>query len=140
MSYDNGSVSGLRRADLARATGCNLETIRYYEKHGVLPEPRRRSNGYRVYGPEDVARLGFVMRGRELGFTLEEIKGLLDLVDGGTLSCAEVKSRAERHMETIALKIADLSRIHAVLGKTVADCHGEDRPQCAVIDALMPAG
>src|SRR3546814_9163642 len=70
----------LQRADLAKATGCNLETIRYYEKTGLLAEPLRSAKGYRLYGEKDVRRLRFIMRARALGFTIEEIRGLLMLV------------------------------------------------------------
>ncbi|MFN3615358.1 MAG: MerR family transcriptional regulator, partial [Rubrimonas sp.] len=81
---------GLQRAALARRTGCNLETIRYYEKIGMMPEPPRTEAGYRIYDERHVSRLRFILRGRELGFTIEEIRGLLGLVDGGTQTCTEV--------------------------------------------------
>ena len=81
---DRDSRSGLQRAKLAQATGCNLETIRYYEKIGMLRDPPRTASGYRVYDDSDVSRLRFILRARELGFAIEEIRGLLELVDGGT--------------------------------------------------------
>jgi MerR family mercuric resistance operon transcriptional regulator len=85
---DHVSGRGLQRAELARRTGCNLETIRYYEKIGVMPDPPRTTSGYRVYDDSHASRLRFVLRARELGFTIEQIRGLLDLVDGGTRTCA----------------------------------------------------
>lgn len=126
----------LRRADLARATGCNLETIRYYEGIGLLPPPARTAAGHRTYDAVDVQRLRFIMRARDLGFTLEETRDLLALVDGGFQTCGEVQAIAARHLDSIAAKIADLKRIQRVLSETVAQCSGEGTPECAVIDAL----
>ena len=87
---DNRSVKALRRVDLARATGCNLETIRYYETVGIMPDPPRTAKGYRCYDDIHVRRLKFVMRSRDLGFSLEEIRGLLGLVDDRAQTCAQV--------------------------------------------------
>lgn len=126
----------LQRADLAKATGCNLETIRYYEKTGLLAEPLRSAKGYRIYGGSDLRRLRFIMRARALGFTIEEIRGLLTLVDGGTQTCAEVKARTELHLADVRAKIADLRRIETILADTAAQCSGDAVPQCAVLDAL----
>ena len=91
MKNRHRSVKVLRRGDLARLTGCNLETIRYYENIGVMPEPPRSSKNYRVYDDRHVARLCFIMRARELGFTLDEVRDLLALVDGGAQTCGEVQ-------------------------------------------------
>jgi len=136
---DNRSVKSLRRVDIARATGCNLETIRYYEKVGIMPDPPRTANGYRCYDDTHVRRLKFVMRSRDLGFSLEEIRGLLGLVDDRSQTCAQVQSVAEAHLEDVQAKIADLTRIERVLSKTVARCTGDAAPECAVIDALLEA-
>jgi len=139
MPRHHRTVSGLRRIDLARATGCNLETIRYYEKVGVMPDPPRTIKGYRVYDATHVSRLGFVMRARDLGFTLEEVRSLLDLVDGGVQTCAGVQVVATKHLENIRAKIGDLQRIEHALSETVTKCSGEDVPNCAVVDALSAA-
>lgn len=139
MTTTQSSTANLRRIDLSRATGCNIETIRYYETIGILPSPPRTAKGYRVYDHEHVSRLGFVMRARELGFTLEEVRGLLSLVDGDGLTCGEVQRRAQAHLDDVAARIADLQSIQSVLAGTVAKCTGKDVPECAVIDALMPA-
>lgn len=127
---------GLQRAELARRTGCNLETIRYYEKIGMMPDPPRTAAGYRVYDGGHVSRLQFILRARELGFTIEEIRGLLALVDGGNQTCADVKERTERHLREVRAKIADLKRIEKVLTATAARCSGEEVPECAVLEAL----
>lgn len=133
---DHVSGKGLQRAELARLTGCNLETIRYYEKIGMMPDPRRTGTGYRIYDDAHVMRLRFILRARELGFSLDEVRGLLGLVDGGTQTCAEVKERTERHLADVRAKIADLKRIEKVLAKTAAQCSGDDVPECPVLDAL----
>ena len=136
MKNDHRSVKILRRGDLARLTGCNLETIRYYETIGVMPEPPRSSKNYRVYDDTHVTRLRFVMRARELGFTLDEVRDLLAMVDGGQQTCGEVQALATAHLATVRAKIADLRRIEHVLSSTLAQCTGDDVPECPVIDAL----
>ena len=136
---DHVSGKGLKRADLARRTGCNLETIRYYETVGIMPDPPRTPKGYRSYDDTHVRRLKFVMRSRDLGFSLEEIRGLLGLVDDRTQTCAQVQTVAEAHLKDVKAKIADLERIERVLSETVARCTGDAAPECAVIDALLEA-
>jgi len=136
MMGDHVFGKGLQRAELARLTGCNLETIRYYEKIGMLPDPPRTAAGYRVYAEGHVSRLRFILRARELGFSLEETRGLRELADGDNQSCAEVNERTERHLADVRSKIADLRRIERVLAATAAKCSGEDVPQCPVLDAL----
>lgn len=134
----NNQVSGkgLHRGELAQRTNCNLETIRYYEKIGLLPDPPRSANGYRIYDESHVRRLRFILRARELGFAIEEIRGLLQLVDGGNQTCAEVKARTEKHLADVRTKIADLRRIERVLATTAASCSGDDVPECPVLEAL----
>jgi Cu(I)-responsive transcriptional regulator len=129
-------VKNLLRAGLARATGCNLETIRYYENIGVMPEPPRTPKGFRIYDDSHIRRLRFVMRMRELGFTLQEVRGFLTLVDGGTQTCAEVLERTQSHLSEVRAKITDLQGIEKVLAETAAQCSGGDVPDCPVLDAL----
>ena len=136
MDVNHRKVRIIRRSDLARLTGCNLETIRYYESIGVMPEPPRTSTNYRAYDDSHVARLRFVMRSRDLGFTLEEIRDLLGLGDGGLHTCAEVKQKTEAHLAEVRAKIADLRRVETVLSATAARCSGGEAPDCAIIDLL----
>lgn len=133
---DHVSVKGMKRGQLARQTGCNLETIRYYEKIGLMPDPPRTASGYRVYDETHVVRLRFILRGRELGFSVEDIRGLLGLVDRGTQTCAEVQDLTERHLKDVRAKIADLRRIEKVLAETAAQCSGDKVPTCPVLEAL----
>lgn len=136
MRMNHEIARGLRRGEMAQRTGCNLETIRYYEKIGLLPEPPRRANGYRAYDHTHTRRLRFILRGRELGFGIEEIRGLLMLVDGGNQTCGEVQQRTELHLADVRGKIADLQRIERVLSSTAAQCSGEDVPECPILEAL----
>lgn len=136
MSDDHAIASGLKRSDLARLTGCNLETIRYYESVGLMPDPPRTASGHRRYGAPHVERLNFVMRARELGFTMEEIRGLLTLVDRGSHTCAEVERMGRHHLDVVRAKIRDLQAIEAVLAETIARCTGTDTPDCPLLDVL----
>jgi len=127
---------GLLRAQLATLTGCNLETIRYYEKVGLLPAPPRSANGYRVYPPDLVRRLRFILRARDLGFSMEEIRSLLSLTDRGIQTCAEVQARTEVHLADTRRRIADLRRMERILAKTILECSGGAVPECAVLEIL----
>ena len=133
---DHERESGFTRGDLARATGCNIETIRYYEQIGLLPDPPRTDAGYRIYSAAHATRLRFILRARELGFSMEDIRGLMGLEDGAAPTCAEVKERTERHLADVRGKIADLRRIEKVLSVTAAQCSGEDVPECPVLETL----
>ena len=127
----------ITRGKLAKKTGCNLETIRYYEKIGLMPEPVRSAAGYRQYNETHERRLRFIMRGRELGFGIENVRSLLNLVDRKVVSCGEVSQLAKQHLDTVHQKIEDLRRIEEALSATVLSCSGEDVPECPVIDALF---
>jgi MerR family mercuric resistance operon transcriptional regulator len=133
---DHDRESGFTRGDLARATGCNIETIRYYEKTGLLPDPPRTSAGYRNYSAAHATRLRFILRARELGFSMEGIRGLMGLEDGAAPTCAEVKERTKRHLADVRARIADLRRIEAVLAATASRCSGAEVPDCPVLDAI----
>ncbi len=132
----HGLRQGLQRAELAKRTSCNLETIRYYEKIGLMPDPPRGASGYRLYDERHASRLRFILRARELGFSVEEVRGLLQLVDGGHQTCAEVKARTEQHLVDVRAKIADLRRVERVLAMTTAACSGKSVPDCPILEAL----
>ena len=124
---------------LSKYTGCNIETIRYYERIGLLPSPPRSAGGHRLYGESHLKRLTFIRRGRELGFSLDDIRALLGLVDGGGYTCAEVKTVTLDHIDEVRRKLADLRRLERVLKDMAAQCEGGDVPDCPVIDALFRA-
>jgi len=134
---ESAPAKGLQRAELARRTGANLETVRYYEKAGLLPEPPRMANGYRSYDTAHERRLRFVLRARELGFSLDEIRALLRLVDERDRPCAEVRSLAAIHLQDVRAKIADLKRMERVLKDVVAQCGDGTLPECPLIEALF---
>ncbi|MCG7354490.1 MerR family transcriptional regulator [Roseomonas mucosa] len=120
---------------LSEGTGVNIETIRYYERIGMLPAPPRSQGGHRLYGSELRNRLAFIRRSRELGFTLDEIRNLLGLVEGG-YTCGEVRDAALTHLKDIRSKIADLRRMERILAETAARCEGGTTPECPIIDVL----
>lgn len=121
--------------ELSRRTGCNIETIRYYERIGLLPTPSRRGR-FRSYAREDVARLSFVRRARELGFTLDEVRALLGLANGGESRCADVRDLAASHLKDVRERIADLERMERVLADSVRACDAGLEPGCPLLDAL----
>ena len=122
---------------LSRQTRCNIETIRYYERIGLLPAPPRSDGGHRLYGQNHLKRLTFVRRSRELGFKLQEVRGLLQLVDGGDYTCAEVKALTLDHVVEVRRKIADLRKMERVLKDMASQCENEQIPSCPIIDALF---
>lgn len=122
---------------LAKRSACNVETIRYYERIGLLPPPQRSANGYRVYGADAARRLGFIRRCRELGFSLDDVRMLLGLIDGGRYSCDEVKKITLHHRDAVRAKILDLRRLERSLSGIAADCRGGTAPPCPIIDALL---
>lgn len=136
MAPDHGTASDLKRSELAARTGCNIETIRYYESVGLMPDPPRSPAGHRRYGAAHVKRLGFVMRARELGFSMEEIRGLLSLVDRGSHTCAEVEQRGRHHLDVVRAKLRDLQRIESLLAETISRCSGTSTPDCPLLDIL----
>lgn len=127
----------LTRGALSKCTGCNIETIRFYEQIGLLPPPPRSPGGHRIYGTEHLKRLAFVRRSRELGFTLNEIRGLLELVDGRAYSCAEIKALTLDHLRGVRQKIADLEKLDQVLRELAEQCSDDEVPDCPIIDALF---
>ncbi len=129
----------LLRRDLARLTGVNPETIRYYEQIGLLPAVPRRANGYRVYDARHVRRLRFVARARELGFSLAEIRMLLALADGSEgEDCAHVQAITRRHLALVRDRIRDLERIAAVLETHLARCaQAAEAPTCPFLETLF---
>lgn len=122
--------------ELSRQSGVHIETIRYYEKSRLLPPPPRSAGGHRLYSESQLKRLAFIRRSRELGFTLDEIRKLLGLVEGG-YTCGLVKETALAHLKDIRRKIADLRRMERSLAGTVARCGSDAAPDCPIIDVLF---
>jgi Cu(I)-responsive transcriptional regulator len=122
--------------ELSNATGTNIETIRYYERIGLLPAPARTAANYRSYGDGHRTRLTFVRHSRDLGFTIEEIRSLLDLSDHPERECSEADQIATRHLDQVEAKIARLSSLRDELTRIVGRCRGGIAADCRVIEAL----
>lgn len=124
------------RGKLAKEAGVNLETIRFYEKIGLMPDPPRTEAGYRCYSVDHLKRLKFIRRSRELGFTNQEVAGLLEMVDG-TYACNEVKDIALVNVDLITRKMTDLKKMQKALETMASQCRGGNTPDCAIIDQLL---
>jgi len=127
----------LTRGVLAERSGVNAETIRYYESIALMPDPPRSGGGHRVYADSHLQRLCFIRRCREIGFSLDEIRDLLSLVDGEQASCERVKHIADDHLRDIRAKIADLRKMERTLDALSTQCSGDDVPECPIIEALQ---
>lgn len=127
----------MKIGQLSDETNCKIETIRYYETIGLLPAPARSSGGYRIYDGTHLRRLAFIRRSRTLGFTIDEIRALLSLVDGGDYSCRDVKEITMAHVERIRQNIADLKKLEKTLSAIAFRCDGDAAPECPIIDALF---
>jgi MerR family copper efflux transcriptional regulator len=120
---------------LAKEAGINIDTIRYYERNGLIPEPARRASGYREYQAADLRRLRFILRAKDLGFTLAEIGELLSL--SGDKDVRGVKRRAEQRLEQVEYKIKELQRVRRGLKTLVDACPGHgDLEHCPIVAAL----
>ena len=136
-SQTRGEPARLPIGTLSDRTGCNIETIRYYERIGLMPRTARTDGRHRLYSEDHVKRMGFIRRSRQLGFTLDQIRTLLGLVDGRRYTCAQVKRVTVEHLEEIRRRMVDLTRIEQALKSMAAACDGGAVPKCAVIEALF---
>jgi len=135
-SNTNARAVGLSIGDLSRHTGVSIETIRYYERIGLLPASPRTQGGHRVYDDAHRRRLAFVRRSRDLGFSINDTRDLLGLARGQHLTCAEVKALTEQHVAGIRAKIRDLKKLERVLSQLAAKCKASSVPDCPILDAL----
>lgn len=124
---------------LSTRTGVNIETIRYYERIELLTAPPRSPGGYRRYSIDDVRRLNFIRRLRELGFALEDVRALLDLAETRRTACSEVRELAASHLGEVQGKIRDLRRMERVLKEMIASCERGIAPECPMIEVLWRA-
>lgn len=130
----------MRIGDLARRAGVNLQTVRYYERRGLLADPRGRAGGYREYGDATLERLTFIRRAQELGFTLAEIAELLALRVDARTTAGQVKDRARAKIAEVDAKVRDLERIRHALHHLAGRCRGGHGPigDCPLLEALGP--
>ncbi len=122
---------------LSRRSGCNIETIRYYEKTGLLPAPARSAGGHRLYQSAHLKRLVFILRCRRLGFSPAEVRTLLDFAEAEVPGCAEVQAVTEAHLRDVRAKIADLRKLERRLAQMVKACQRAEATDCPVLDELF---
>jgi MerR family transcriptional regulator, copper efflux regulator len=129
----------MKIGELARGAQVNVETVRFYERSGLLPEPRRRASGYRDYGPEDLRRLRMIRHARSLGFSLPEAKDLLAL-GSSDAACEEIQTRVAAKIETVEQKIRALEQLKQTLSDLAASCGTQTgADECPVLAALAEA-
>ena len=124
--------------ELARVAETKAETIRYYERIGLLPKPARTAGNYRDYSVTHVSRLTFMRRARDLGFSIEQIRALLDLADQKEQSCKAVDTIAREHLADVKRKIADLSALRRELDSIIGQCRNGTIAECRILEALAP--
>ena len=130
-------VAGLTIGKVARSAGLAIDTVRYYEREGLLETPARTASGYRHYRSDVVARLRFIRQAKELGFSLREIKELLSLRVEAGRSCADVRARAERKIADVEQRVATLMRMKRALAKLASSCSGRGpTSECPILEAL----
>ena len=130
-------MKSLTIGQVAERSGVGVETVRFYEREGLIPKPDRSSSGYRQFDDKTIDRLQFIRRAKELGFTLTEIKELLSLRLDATTSCADIKSRTEAKITDIDEKIRTLKRMKRALKKLTSECSGRGSiSECSILDAL----
>ncbi|WP_315756555.1 MULTISPECIES: helix-turn-helix domain-containing protein [unclassified Bradyrhizobium] len=131
-------MSRLTIGDLAKRTGTKVETIRYYERIGLLPVPARTEGNYRAYDNDQLGRLSFIRRARDLGFSIDQVRDLLDLADQRDRSCEAVDVIAGQHLAEIERKISDLVALRDELADVIGRCKHGTVADCRIIEALAP--
>lgn len=132
------AVGHLAIGELGRLTSTKVETIRYYESIGLLAAPARTAGNYRAYGPEHLNRLSFIRRSRDLGFSLEQVRALLDLSDDRDRSCEAIDVIAREHLAEVDRKIADLRALRRELASMIEQCRCGTVAECRIVEALSP--
>ncbi len=122
---------------MSRETGVNIETIRYYERIALMPKPDRTAGGNRQYTHDHLKRLAFIKRSRELGFSIDEIRAMLKMVDQDGVSCGEVHAMTIEHLGSVKEKIRRLRKLERVLTGMSAECEKGDLPDCPIIETLF---
>ena len=130
-------MSGLMNiGEAAKASGVSAKMIRHYERVGLVPDASRTDAGYRQYGDKDLGTLRFIRRSRDLGFSIEQIRALLGLWQDRRRPSREVKALAQEHIRELDIKLRELQAMKATLAHLVHCCHGDDRPDCPIIETL----
>lgn len=122
--------------EMSRLSGVRIETIRYYERIAIMPSPDRTPGGNRQYNHDQLQRLFFIGRARQLGFSIGEIRALLEMVDRNDFSCGDVHKLTVSHLGTVKAKIASLKKLESVLTQMAAECSRGDLPDCPILETL----
>lgn len=131
-------MSGLTIGQIAKATNTKVPTVRFYEGIGLLDSPARSDANQRRYGQEALGRLSFIRRARDLGFSIDQIRALLDLSDDRERSCCDIDAMAAQHLAEVDRKIADLTALRRELGSLLDQCRQNTVADCRIIEALAP--
>lgn len=131
-------MPGYRIGELARYAGTRVETVRWYEKVGLLAKPTRSEGNYRLYDEGDRKRLAFIRRARDLGFPLDQVRALLDLADDRSGDCQRVDTLAGAHLRDVEQRIADLQALRDELATLLASCAGGTVARCKILESLSP--
>jgi MerR family mercuric resistance operon transcriptional regulator len=122
--------------EMSRRTGVNIETIRYYERVGVMPRPKRNAGGHRLYDKSQLNRLAFIKHSRDLGFSLKQVRTLLTLVGSGEMTCSDVHALTVEHLTDVKSKIADLRKLEHALKDLAAQCSLGNVSDCPIVETL----
>ncbi len=128
----------LNIGDAAKASGVSAKMIRHYESIGLIDAAKRTDAGYRLYSEREVQVLQFIHRGRELGFTLEQIATLLALWKNKGRASKDVRAMAQQHIDELDKKIGEMQAMRRTLARLASACHGDERPDCPILDDLAP--
>lgn len=131
-------MNNLRIGDLARSTSTKVETIRWYEKVGLIASAERTGGNYRVYSQNDLSRLSFIRRARNLGFSLDQVRELLNLAEQRERNCETVDVIAADHLAEVDRKIADLTALRRELAAVISTCEGGTVAECRILEAMAP--
>lgn len=123
--------------ELARIGGCSVESIRHYERVGLIPNPPRTSGGHRQYGDLHIRCAKFIRNGRHLGFSLDEIGSLLRMITQQDVSCEKIRDIGKAHLVSVRQRISELQQLDAILNVSVSKCQGGNQPDCAIVDHLF---
>lgn len=131
------NARGYAIGEMSQRTGVNIETIRYYERINIMPKPDRTSGGNRQYNHDQLKRLSFVKTSRELGFSIDEIRALLEMVDRKDFTCVEVHGLTIGHLAAVREKIKGLRKLENALVGMASECSQGDVPECPILETLF---
>lgn len=133
------NARGYAIGEMSKRTGVNIETVRYYERINIMPKPDRTAGGNRQYNHDQLKRLSFIKTSRELGFSIDEIRELLEMADRQDFTCGEVHGITVRHLASVRAKIRGLRKLEKALAGMVAECSQGDVPDCPILETLFEA-